>query len=80
MRRATKAAAVATGAVVVVAFFFLAPVVFWYDQQPPIEGQQVTAYAAPVYRSLGCAAVGVGDMYSPGWFGLSFGCRPPILV
>jgi len=80
MRRAVEAAGIGTAAVVVLAFFFLAPVVFWFNEYPPIVGQRTPANAMPVYRSLGCATVGIGDLYAPSWFGFSFGCQPPYIL
>jgi hypothetical protein len=69
------------GIVVVLASlaFFLAPVNLWFNSGSRVAGQM---FNIPVYRSLGCATVGFGDLYSPNWFGFRFGCNlpfPPIL-
>jgi hypothetical protein len=72
------AVAVSLAVVVAAAVFFLAPVSFWFNEGPPFY----TAHPVytPVYRSLGCAALGVGDLYAPGWFGFSLGCGIPVPV
>ena len=58
-----------------VALFFLAPVSFWFT----IRGGPVGyTSSAPVYRSLSCVTLGIGDLYSPESFGFSFGCFIPI--
>lgn len=74
MRRVTKAVTVVV-VIGLVAFFFFAPVVHWYSLGSPIAGQTADI---PVYRSLGCAIVGLGDLYAPNWFGFSFGCNIPV--
>ncbi len=55
--------------------FFLAPVSLWFNSGSPIAGETMSV---PVYRSLGCATVGFGDLYAPSWFGFSFGCSIPV--
>jgi tetrahydromethanopterin S-methyltransferase subunit D len=77
MRRIAKLAAAGLVVVVAVGFFFLAPMSFWYYQGGGPVGAE---FHIPVYRSLGCATVGMGDLYSPGWFGFSFGCSIPVPV
>jgi hypothetical protein len=72
MRRVAKAAVVSI-VIVFTLCFFLAPVVFWFgDSSLPVNTN-------PVYRSLGCATVGLGDEYAPGMFGFRFGCNSPII-
>ena len=70
----------AIAAIVVVAslaFFFLAPVVYWFSAGPEYQAYpHPSLERTPVYRSLSCVTVGVGDIYGPGWFGLAFGCTP----
>ncbi|MGD0319580.1 MAG: hypothetical protein ABSB56_07790 [Nitrososphaerales archaeon] len=79
MRRITKVIAV----IVVVglfAFFFFAPVFLWGSV---LVGHPATGdYVFKVYRSLGCATVGFGVLYShalnsQGWLGFSLGCDLP---
>lgn len=79
-RPTNKAAMTVAVAVVLILFFLLAPVAFWHNEGPPIAGASVHVSQIPIYRSLGCATVGVGDLYAPTWFGLKMGCRPPILA
>ena len=76
MKRRTVALA-GIAVVVVVAFFFLAPIAFWYNSGSPMAGQIVSL---PVYRSLGCATLGMGVLYSPSWFGFMFGCQAPVVL
>jgi hypothetical protein len=76
MRRVAKVV-VAIAVVVVLAFFFLAPVALWLNLGSPIAGQTMSV---PVYRSLGCATVGIGDLYAPTWSGFSFGCKIPVPI
>jgi len=76
MGRSGKAA-VALIATVVVLVFFLAPVTFWFNLRVGPAGYTQTV---PVYRSLGCAVLGLGDLYAPEWFGFSFGCGIPVPI
>jgi hypothetical protein len=76
MRRPTKVIAAVIATIMVVVFFF-APVVWWFNMGSPIAGVRMTT---PVYRSLGCATLGYGDLYAPGWFGFSFGCNIPVIM
>jgi len=78
--------------IAVLSFLFLAPVLYWTSVPPPIP----PAYARtpglqlPIYRSLGCAIFGYGDLFSPGGvtlggvyypaFVFSFGCKIPYQV
>jgi len=73
MRRLVQ---VAVGGVAVIALlvFLFAPIMFWYDATAPLIVNP-NSPSLPVYRSLGCAAIGFGDLYSPHWFGLSLGCQ-----
>lgn len=67
MRRAKKVVVVGI-AVAIALVFFLAPVMFWTRVGATLPGM------APVYRSLGCQILGVGDIYSPNSFGFRLGC------
>ena len=60
MRRKAKIALGALAVVMVLAFFFLAPVVYWKNVSP------VNGGFWPIYRSLGCASIGVGAAYGGG--------------
>jgi hypothetical protein len=64
-------------AVVIVLVFLFAPVAFWFTMRAGPVGYES---ATPVYRSLGCATIGYGDLYAPGWFGFSFGCEIPVPI
>ncbi len=75
----------------IVLTFFFAPLFFWTNARPPVPPAyfNTPGLGLPVYRSLGCAILGYGDLYSPGAvklggerypaFGLSFGCKIPYL-
>ena len=79
MKRSSKVAVVSV-AVIVGSVFFLVPLSYWYTQDCGTIGFVCGVTGShPVYRSLGCAAVGVGTLYSPDWFGPRLGCRvfPP---
>jgi hypothetical protein len=58
-------------AVVAVAAFFLAPVEYYRN-----VGARAGA-PDPVYRSFGCATLGLGVLYGQGSFGLLLGCEIP---
>jgi len=75
MRRNTKVAVVVIVVVLASLAFFLAPIAFWFNSGSPIAGESAKM---SVYRSLGCVTVGLGDLYSPNWFGFSFGCQIPV--
>ncbi|MDG6988154.1 MAG: hypothetical protein JRN21_02390 [Nitrososphaerota archaeon] len=75
MRCVTKVG-IGVAAAVVLAVFFMAPIVY---QETAACSPLVCSTNAPryqVYQSFGCATIGVGTVYSPYWFGLSFGCNP----
>jgi sterol desaturase/sphingolipid hydroxylase (fatty acid hydroxylase superfamily) len=74
MRRITKAVIVVV-VIGLVGFFFFAPVIYWYSLGSPVARQTADI---PLYRSLGCATMGFGDLYAPNWFGFSFGCNIPV--
>jgi len=76
MKSRTKVVVVVVAVVIVMAFF-LAPVAFWFDLRAGPVGYTQTV---PVYRSLGCATVGLGDLYAPRWFGFSLGCDIPVPI
>ncbi len=76
MRRTTKVAVVGVTVAAALLFFF-GPVSLWFNGGSPVAGQSVSV---PVYRSLGCATVGFGDLYAPSWFGFSFGCELPVFL
>ena len=76
MRRGPRTFIVIMVAVTVLAFLY-APVVFWFNLRAGPVGSQFTT---PVYRSLGCATFGYGDLYAPGWFGFSLGCTIPVPI
>ncbi len=69
MKPITKAATIII-AIAIVSVYFFVPVVFWMSSGAP-------AKSVPVYRSLGCATLGLGDLYAPGLFGFNFGCQIP---
>jgi hypothetical protein len=75
MRRVTKVAIAAVVSVALIAFFFFAPVFYWF-------AFSTVSFLPhqPVYRSLGCATVGFGDVYSPGYGGFIFGCALPPFI
>lgn len=77
VRISRRTALFAGVAAVVVIVFFLAPVVWWFNLGSPIAGERVSN---PVYRSLGCATLGYGDLYAPSWFGFSLGCEIPVPI
>jgi hypothetical protein len=56
-----------------VAFFLFAPVVYWFSYGPGLAMQNPPHW--DVYRSLGCATIGWGDVYSVQ--GLQLTCRAP---
>ena len=72
MRRIVKIVLTSVIVLFFLAFFFV-PVTFWFYAGSPGAGVHF-----PVYRSLGCATVGFGDLYAPNWFGLSIGCQIPV--
>lgn len=74
MGRTTKAITIIV-ALGVLAFFLFAPVSFWFTETAGPVGY---TSSVPVYRSFGCATIGYGDLYSPDWFGFSFGCSIPV--
>jgi hypothetical protein len=74
--RLRRAALVLVVAVAILAFF-LAPVAFWHNLR---AGPVGSTSSTPVYRSLGCATLGYGDLYAPGWFGFSLGCTIPVPI
>ena len=85
MKCLTKVA-IGSAAVVALIVFFFAPMVFWYTAscsglECPVGCGGIAIQYCPkpptyaVYESLGCATIGVGTVYSPHWFGLSFGCQ-----
>lgn len=74
-----RAAAGVVIVALVAAFFFCAPVAFWYNAGGgPIMAGHAPPYR-PVYRSLGCAYLGFGDVYAPSSGGLRLGCSGPIV-
>ncbi|MDG6923313.1 MAG: hypothetical protein JRN67_08490 [Nitrososphaerota archaeon] len=77
MRSSAKVAIACIVIVVVLAIFFLAPVLFWFNSGPVIAGQTAKV---PVYRSLGCATIGYGDLWAPNWFGFHLGCTIPVPI
>jgi hypothetical protein len=91
MRRKTKVAAGGFVLAIVLVFFF-APMLYWTSARPPIPPAyfNTPGLALPVYRSLGCAILGYGVLYSPGSvtvgglqypaFGFSLGCNTPYPV
>jgi hypothetical protein len=74
MRKRVKIALGATVVVIVIAFFF-APVLYWENISPTAVGNW------PIYRSLGCATLGIGALYGPNHggaiIGYHFGCKNP---
>lgn len=65
----SRAILVTVVVVVIFAIFFLAPVLYWFNASPMVGGN------LPVYRSVGCRVVGIGDLYAPNWFGIRLGCH-----
>ena len=93
MKRNAKVAIICVVLAIALAFFFFAPVIYWTNVTPPVPPVYRTfglVKTVPIYRSLGCAVVGYGDLYSPGGvilndrfyssFGFSFGCKIPFPV
>ena len=76
MRRIAKAALIGIGIVAAMAFF-LAPISYWFSVGPAFAGD---SWRTPIYRSLGCATLGLGSLYAPDWFGFSLGCEIPVPV
>jgi len=70
MRKKAKIALGIFAVVTVIAFFFLAPVVYWKNVSPALGGFW------PIYRSLGCATIGVGVAYGSGVIGYQLSCNP----
>jgi hypothetical protein len=73
MRRVAKVVTVSI-VVIFTVFFFLAPVIFWFSDS------SLVGNGNPVYRSLGCATLGLGDEYAPNMFGFRFGCKSPVII
>ena len=77
MQRLAKVVIAGAVFVALLAFFivfFFVPTMLWYNATgDPIATANPNSY--PVYRSLGCATIGFGVIYSPGWFGVTFGCN-----
>jgi hypothetical protein len=70
MRKKAKTVLGAFAVVMVIAFFLLAPVVYWKNVSPANGG------FLPIYRSLGCATIGVGAAYGTGVIGYQLSCNP----
>jgi hypothetical protein len=77
MKMVRKIAVACTVVAVVVLVFFFAPIVYWFSTGPYYQAfPHPSLDVTPVYRSLGCVTLGVGDSYGPDWFGLVVGCSP----
>lgn len=75
------AAATAVFVTLTVGTFFFAPVVFWYSERGGPVQPGAGEHYSPVFRSLGCAYVGYGDVYAPGLGGVKIGCSgPPVTL
>ena len=65
------AVSIALGIIIVLAFFFFAPILFFVS----IGGWPAgTSTDTPIYRSLGCATIGLGVLYAPSWSYYHLGC------
>jgi hypothetical protein len=63
--------------VIAVVFFFLVPAFYWFSEPSAIVYYDTSLY---VYRSLGCATIGIGTTYYPAntpgnYSGLQIGCK-----
>ncbi|MDE1852968.1 MAG: hypothetical protein KGI38_04370 [Thaumarchaeota archaeon] len=75
MGRTAKVVVTVVAVAIVLTVVFFAPVSYWFTESAGPAGYQSSI---PVYRSLGCALTGFGDLYAPGWFGFSLGCSIPV--
>jgi hypothetical protein len=69
-----KVAVIGLAVIVLLAFFFI-PVILVASWRPPVN---TAPY--PIYGSLGCVVMGLGDTYALNalnWQGLHFGCHVP---